>query len=293
MSKEQPFISFENLFNTSFISEDRRKFFLDADKNGDFVDQENEMIGYYPNPKSDNPKSGDFVFFTYSDHLEKILSKIIEECKENLRLGVDTIEFTNKKPQFYLDKHLQKLDFLKSQLSKQPEYSIHFLKNSIFDLETYLTGLGKHKTNSISDKIPDSTFFKVKSSVTRSDLALFYDFAIDEYILELDQVSSEVFCNVLTMINTNDLIDEIKFNKNNIIISIFCNVLGELFHDFKPQKIESSKVFFNKKGKMINANDLDNAYSRYQKNSASENKYKLLENSLFKICNPILKRIKS
>ena len=91
-------------------------------------------------------------------------------------------------------------------------------------------------------------------------------------IFDEDSVSQQEFIDVFITPDPRN-VNHIQFKANNLIAIHYLHLLSRAFNNLSHSRLSRSKLFYNKRGKLLNQSDLDNGYSRLvTKNDTSYDK---------------------
>ncbi|RIJ45513.1 hypothetical protein D1614_22865 [Maribellus luteus] len=146
-------------------------------------------------------------------------------------------------------------------------------KSLVDNLDKYIEGLTptkKRVTNRIVKKVyEDDELIRYSLFAGRDVIASFLKWLhgklIEHYIIvELDdsEEGERQFVEIYASSNPKELEYSVKFLKNNINAVLVINKMVEFLKNLTPKNIDESKCFVNKRGKTLNANDINVANNK-------------------------------
>jgi len=237
------------------------------------VDYEKGVIEYWIATYNQATDDSIDVLKTYS--FVKEFPKEVHKEAEKLRAYIDnTVLEINKNgnnANQFLISQVKYLNTL-TEKSKTVYPKLAFIEASIQNIITYLVDRyslkGSYKKQSLNINTIFS-YFDIKSGIKLSLLEQLYDTCVDLEIIDDEILSEETFINVLTS-NPIASNEAIIFKCNNQLIAHFINCIQPLFYNLTVSQISKSKSFVNKKEKVLNQADLDNANKRLREKSSSQ-----------------------
>lgn len=267
-TKIRPLLFFETFINNKSLMMFEDMFYNSPINPSQESFKQEGYIKYYKDSYVDEPFAPVIEYF--KDKLEKLLKTEIYITNVLLTERSDELEYQNTETDIFIQRQLSRIEKIKASCD-----SITVCKELV--IET-INILEKNIRNTNSHlRQPNSRVIKIKTNkpffdpkVRRDKLIKLYNITIENGIIDEEEVSQTAFLNVFMSNNPEALNEKIIFASDNQVATFFLNSISILFNNLSHSQISRSKSFFNKRGKLLNQNDLDKAKTLYEKKGSNK-----------------------
>ncbi|WP_341221592.1 hypothetical protein [Polaribacter atrinae] len=270
-TKLKPLLFFESFLKEK-IQKSYESFFYENIVNPSFkINKERGYIEYLKDSYENEEVKPVIVFF--EDELKNLLNIQLLISINFLTERSNEIEYLDNTSDLFLNKQLIKINNLKVDVTSFKKFDTLFIV-TLNNLEKEIKKLLKQplkRAINISIRKTNKSYFDIKDSVKNSLIKTLYDTSLILEVFDESLVSENEFVNVFTT-STPSSIQKIQFSVDNQIALHYLNCIKPIFNDLSHSRMAKSKLFYNKKGKLLNQQDFDSASTRLNKKLDKKNK---------------------